>query len=52
MMATAAQRALACWLDFDNDGFPDLILGDRVYRNDGGKKFVEITAESGLEFPR
>jgi hypothetical protein len=52
MMATAAERALACWLDFDNDGFPDLILGDRVYRNDGGKKFVEITAESGLEFPR
>ncbi|MFT6863326.1 MAG: hypothetical protein ACJAVK_001887 [Akkermansiaceae bacterium] len=52
MMATAAERALACWLDFDNDGFPDLILGDRVYRNVGGKKFVEITAESGLEFPR
>ena len=52
MMATATERALACWLDFDNDGFPDLILGDRVYRNVGGKKFVEITAESGLNFPR
>ncbi|MEJ6579998.1 MAG: VCBS repeat-containing protein [Akkermansiaceae bacterium] len=51
MMATKAERALACWLDFDNDGFPDLILGDRVYRNVGGKKFVEITTESGLEFP-
>ncbi len=51
MMATKAERALACWLDFDNDGFPDLILGDRVYRNVAGKKFVEITAESGLEFP-
>ena len=52
MMATKAERALACWLDFDNDRFPDLILGDRVYRNIGGKKFLEITTESGLKFPR
>ncbi len=51
-MANKAERALACWIDFDNDGFPDLILGDRVYRNREGKKFEEITAASGLEFPR
>ncbi len=51
-MATRAERALACWLDFDNDGFPDLILGDRVYRNLAGKRFEEVTAESGLEFPQ
>ena len=52
MMASKAERALACWLDFDNDGYPDLILGDRVYRNLGGKRFEEITATSGLEFPQ
>ena len=52
MMATKAERALACWLDFDNDGFPDLILGDRIYRNIEGKRFLEITTESGLKFSR
>ncbi|MDA0810888.1 MAG: VCBS repeat-containing protein [Verrucomicrobia bacterium] len=51
-MSTRKMRSLATWIDFNNDGFPDLLLGDRVYRNDGGKSFADITAESGLKFPQ
>ena len=42
--------ALAGWIDYDNDGFPDLILGRRLYHNVAGKRFVDVTAESGLKF--
>jgi hypothetical protein len=40
-------------VDLDGDGFPDLICADdfghkRLYRNDGGKRFVDVTASSGL----
>ncbi len=42
----------ACVGDFNNDGFPDLILAgyDRValYRNNGGKGFTDVTAAAGL----
>lgn len=31
-----------CWVDFDNDNEPDLIMGDRVYQNDGGL-FTDVT---------
>lgn len=41
---------LANWIDYDNDGFPDLILGDRLYRNINGERFEDITEESGLKF--
>ena len=51
-MSTRQMRSLATWIDFNNDAFPDLILGDRVYRNEGGERFVEVTAESGLTFPQ
>lgn len=43
-------RYLATWIDFDNDGFPDLILGSRLYRNVGGKSFDDVTDASGLTF--
>lgn len=37
----------ACWVDFDNDGFTDLIVGGGVWRNEGGKKFTRITGAPG-----
>ena len=43
---------LAGWIDYDNDGFPDLILGNRLYHNESGTRFVDVTASSGLRFHR
>ncbi|MBV9679989.1 MAG: CRTAC1 family protein [Acidobacteriaceae bacterium] len=40
--------------DFDNDGFPDLVVTDlsnesyRLYRNEGGASFRDVTMTSGL----
>ncbi|HEY2785193.1 MAG TPA: CRTAC1 family protein [Fimbriiglobus sp.] len=37
-----------CVGDYDNDGFPDLFVtgvgGDRLFHNEGGKRFVDVTA--------
>ncbi len=41
---------LATWIDIDNDGYPDLILGDRLYRNHEGRRFEDVTDTSGLAF--
>ena len=43
--------------DYDNDGYPDLLVTNAatsdvpaaiLYRNDGGRKFVDVTEQSGL----
>ena len=44
--------SLAGFFDFDNDGDPDLLLGNRLYQNNGGTSFVDVTANSGLRFLR
>lgn len=50
MRPTEMPVDLAAWIDFDNDGDPDLLLGNRLYRNEGGTQFVDITEESGLSW--
>src|SRR6185503_12490736 len=46
----------ACFIDFDADGRPDLLLPARqsgaaavLYRNAGGGRFSDVTAQAGLE---
>ena len=38
--------------DYDNDGFVDLLFtgvgGNRLFRNEGGRRFQDVTEESGL----
>lgn len=45
-------RYVACWIDYDNDGWPDLLLGDRLYHNDHGKHFDDVTKKAGLRMHR
>jgi FG-GAP-like repeat/ASPIC and UnbV len=63
----AARAGLGCdparwckgctWLDFDNDGFPDLFLNNlsdvgRLYRNNRDGHFIEVTTPMGIDGPR
>lgn len=36
------------WVDLDGDGWCDLVVQGRIWRNVEGKKFVEVTKESGV----
>ena len=37
------------WFDFNDDGFPDLVSGDRMFENKDGKRFVDVTEQIGLK---
>jgi hypothetical protein len=41
----------AVWIDIDGDGWEDLILGERVFRNEEGRKLVDYTARTLLALP-
>jgi hypothetical protein len=41
----------AAFVDLDGDGWDDLILGQRVYRNDKGKGFTDVTSRCNLSLP-
>jgi hypothetical protein len=43
---------MAAFVDIDGDGWEDLILGDRVYRNENGQRFVDYTRRTNLRLPR
>jgi hypothetical protein len=45
-------KALVGWIDYDNDAYPDLLMGSRLYHNDGGRRFVDVTSRSGLYFDK
>ncbi len=45
-------HALVGFIDYDNDGWPDLLSGNRLYHNESGKRFTDVTAGSGLSFDR
>jgi hypothetical protein len=42
--------------DIDNDGWDDILLlggmGNTLYKNDGGQRFIDITSASGLSLPQ
>jgi hypothetical protein len=45
------------WLDFDNDGFPDLFTNNledsgRLYRNNRNGTFTDVSDELGIDGPR
>ncbi len=41
---------MALWIDYDTDGFPDLMMGDQLYHNDHGQRFTNVTSQSQLVF--
>jgi len=41
----------AAFVDLDGDGWEDLILLSRVYRNENGKRFSDYTQRTNLRFP-
>jgi len=47
----AGRSLVACWVDIDGDGWEDLILGKYIFRNDKGKRFVNVTAKSNFRLP-
>jgi hypothetical protein len=43
---------MAAFVDLDGDGWEDLILGNRIYRNESGQRFVDTTPRTNLRLPR
>jgi hypothetical protein len=47
----------ATWIDFDNDGYPDLFVNNlngraTLYRNNGNGTFTDVTLQMGIDGPQ
>ena len=42
---------VAAFADLDGDGWEDLIVGDRIYRNESGRRFRDVTWQTNLYLP-
>ena len=50
VIKTDNRAYLACWIDFDNDGDDDLILGETLFQNVDGKLFERVAGNGDLRF--
>lgn len=50
--SSSGAATAAAWVDLDGDGWEDLILEGRVYRNEGGTKFADYTARFSVRLPK
>ncbi len=41
---------MACWIDYNNDGHIDLILGESLFENVDGKSFKRVANNGALKF--
>jgi penicillin amidase len=56
-LADTNETRVASWGDYDDDGDPDLFIGyartttapNRLYRNDEGKRFVDVGRQMGVD---
>jgi hypothetical protein len=51
LRATRFSAHAVAWADLDGDGWDDLILGERVYRNERGVGFSDYTDRCSLRLP-
>lgn len=51
MPMQSGPKLLVTFADFDGDGWEDLLLDDHLYRNDSGRRFVDVTARTNLYLP-
>jgi hypothetical protein len=43
---------VAAWIDIDGDGWEDLVIADKVFRNDHGKRFEDYTHRCNLNLTK
>lgn len=46
-----APDLVAAFADLDGDGWEDLILGDRIFQNEHGRRFRDVTWQTNLYLP-